>query len=301
MEAEPLRIAWIGLGVMGRPMALRLLAARRPLTVFNRSRPAVEECLRAGAREAASPADAARDADIVFTMLPDTPDVESVARGEGGVLGAARRGSVIVDMSTISPSATEALARDAAARGVAWLDAPVTGGDAGARNGSLIIMCGGEEAAFRRCRPLFEQLGTKAVRVGPSGSGQRLKLCNNVVVALNLEAMCEGLGLAMRAGLDPAAALEVLSSGAAASWALSTLAPRALAGDFAPGFKIRLHQKDLRLAIEEAGRLGMTLPGAEMVSGHFARAIRDGDADLGTQALIRRFAPDPASPPPDRP
>ena len=292
METNPTHVAWIGLGVMGRPMALRLLEAGCRLTVCNRSPQAVEACVRAGAERAATPAEAAREADAIVTMLPDTPDVEAVATGDAGILETARRGSVIVDMSTISPSATEALARGAASRGVGWVDAPVTGGDVGARNGALTIMCGGEASDVERCRPLLERLGTKVVHVGPSGNGQRLKLCNNVVVALNLEAMCEGLGLAMRAGLDPARALEVFTSGAASSWILSSLAPRILEGDFAPGFKIRLHQKDLRLAIEEAGRRGLTLPGAEIVSGHFGDAIRDGDGELGTQALIRRFAPD---------
>ncbi len=292
MKEPRFNVAWIGLGVMGSPMACRLLEAGHRLIVHNRSRPAMERCAERGAATADSPAAAAAEADVVFIMVPDTPDVVGVATGSGGVLEGARPGTIVVDMSTISPRRTRDLAEEAAARSLQWIDAPVSGGDVGAREGTLTIMAGGDPEAFRRVLPLLRILGRRVEHVGPSGSGQRMKLCNNVVVALNLEAMCEGLALAVRSGLDPEQTLEILSSGAAGSWILSNLGPRVLRGDMAPGFKIRLHQKDLRLAVEEAGRLGFSLPGAELVSEHFAEAVRRGHQDDGTQALIRIFEPD---------
>ena len=280
------RVAFIGTGIMGAPMAGHLLAAGYPLAVHTRSRHKAEDLLRRGAAWADSPAAAARDADVVFVNVPDTPDVEAVLIGERGVLTVARAGLVVVDHSTISPSATRRMAETLAARGAALLDAPVSGGDVGAKNATLSIMVGGDEADFARARPLLERLGKTITYCGPSGSGQLTKLINQVLVSVTNLAVCEALVMARKGGLDPHKTVAALAGGAAGSWQLANLGPRMLAGDFEPGFTIDLQVKDLRLVLEAAHELGMEPAAVAMVKRLFEAAQAQGRGGEGTQALF---------------
>ena len=281
------RLGFIGLGIMGRPMARNLLSAGYQLTVWNRSRPGIEALVEAGAAEADSPRAVAERSDIVITIVGDSPDVEAVALGERGILAGAHDGLVHIDMTTMSPAVTRTIGERYAAAGIEMLDAPVSGGEQGATGGTLSIMAGGREEVFARCRPVFEALGRTIVYCGPSGSGQVVKLCNQVVVGLNNLAMSEALVLAAKAGVAPATMIEAVRSGAGASWALQNLAPRILAGDFSPGFKIAHQQKDLRLALELAAQGSTPLPGTALVHQLFAALEAEGRGEDGTQALVK--------------
>ena len=280
------RLAFIGTGIMGAPMAGHLLAAGYPLAVHTRSRGKAEALLGRGATWADSPADAARDADVVFLNVPDTPDVEAVLSGDRGVSSVARPGLTVVDHSTISPSATRRMAARLAERGARLLDAPVSGGDVGARNATLSIMVGGDEAAFAAARPLLERLGKTITYCGPSGSGQLTKLVNQVLVSVTNLAVCEALVLARKGGLDPQKTVAALSGGAAGSWQLANLGPRMLAGDFAPGFMIDLQVKDLRLVLEAAHELGLEPAAVVLVKHLFEKAQAQGRGRDGTQSLF---------------
>jgi 2-hydroxy-3-oxopropionate reductase len=281
------RLGFIGLGIMGRPMAKNLIKAGYALTVWNRSRPGMDELASAGAATASSPREVAERSDVVITIVTDSPDVEQVALGPGGIVEAARPGLVHIDMSTISPEVTRRIAARLAEAGAAMLDAPVSGGDQGAIAGTLSIMVGGEEETFRRCRPIFEAMGKNVVYCGPSGAGQTVKLCNQIVVALNNLAMCEALVFAMKAGIPPATMLQAVTAGAGASWALSNLAPRVLGRDFRPGFKVAHQQKDLRLALETADRITLPLPGTGLVHHLFSAVEAWGLGEEGTQSLVK--------------
>jgi 2-hydroxy-3-oxopropionate reductase len=280
------RVGFIGLGIMGRPMCKNLIQAGFPLTVWNRSRPGIETVVGYGAREAASPREVAAQSDVIITIVTDSPDVQQVVCGEEGIIHGVQRDSVVIDMSTISPRVTREIASVLKAKGVHMLDAPVSGGEKGAIEGTLSIMAGGEAAIFERCRPIFEAMGKVIVHVGPIGSGQIVKQCNQVAGAIHLQAMCEALILAAKAGVDPARMLEAVSAGAAGSWMLSNLAPRILRGDLNPGFMVRLQQKDLRLIMETSEELNLALPTAALVQQLFRSVQADGNDDLGTQALI---------------
>jgi 3-hydroxyisobutyrate dehydrogenase len=270
-------------------MAANLLRAGFRVTVFNRSPGPVAELVAKGAEAGESAADVARRTQAVIIMVPDTPDVEAVLFGPRGVAEGIAPGGVAIDMSTISPSATERFAARLAEAGAEMLDAPVSGGDKGAIAGTLAIMVGGEADVFERCRPVLEALGKNVVYMGPNGAGQRTKLVNQVVGALHLIAMSEGLAFARAMGLDQARVLDVISSGAAGSWMLTHLGPRALAGDFAPGFTIRLQRKDLRLAVETMHELGTTFPAGALALELFTRVEERGLGELGTQGLIRLY------------
>jgi 3-hydroxyisobutyrate dehydrogenase len=280
------RLAFIGTGIMGAPMAGHLLSAGHRLIVHTRTRSRADDLLRRGAAWADSPAAAARDADVVFVNVPDTPDVEAVVLGERGILSAARAGLVVVDHSTISPSATRQMSEALAARGAALLDAPVSGGDVGARNATLSIMVGGDEAAFRRVRLLLEKLGKTITHCGPSGAGQLTKLVNQILVSVTNLAACEALTFAKRSGLDLNKTIAALSGGAAGSWQWTNLAPRMAAGDFAPGFMIDLQVKDLRLVMEAAREIGMDPGAANLVKLLFEAGQAQGRGRQGTQALF---------------
>jgi len=283
----PERVGFIGLGIMGRPMARNLLKAGYPLTVWNRSRPGIDALVQAGAQEADSPRAVAEQSDAVITILGDSTDTEQVALGERGIIEGAHQGLVHIDMSTISPAVTRAIAERYAETGVEMLDAPVSGGEQGAIDGTLSIMAGGKEDVFERCRPLLEAMGKTLVYCGPHGSGQVVKLCNQVVVGLNNLAMSEALVLAAKAGVDPATMVEAVRAGAGSSWALHNLAPRILSGDFTPGFKVWQQQKDLRLVLELADQGHTPLPGTALVHQLFAALEADGLGEAGTQALVK--------------
>lgn len=282
-----LRTGFIGLGIMGRPMASNLLDAGYELTVWNRSRPGIEALVEKGAAEGESPADVARRSDIVITIVGDAPDVEEVALGENGIIDGAHEGLVHIDMTTQSPEVTRSIAERLSEAGVEMLDAPVSGGEQGAIDGALSIMAGGKEEVFERCRPVLEVLGEKIVHCGPSGSGQVVKLCNQVAVAVTNLAVCEALTLCRKAGVDPERMLEAVGAGAGSSWQLVNLGPKMLAGDFAPGFKIEHQQKDLRHALTAAHASQASLPGTALVHQLFTAVEADGGSGRGTQALVQ--------------
>jgi 3-hydroxyisobutyrate dehydrogenase len=281
------RVGFIGLGIMGRPMARNLMAAGYPLTVWNRSRPGIDELVGQGAVEAAGPQAVAERSDVVITIVSDSPDVEGVALGPGGVVEAGRTGLAFVDMSTISPAVTRRIAARLGEVGVEMLDAPVSGGEPGAINATLSIMVGGPEATFERCRPIFQAMGRTIVHCGPSGSGQTVKLCNQIAGSLNNLAMCEALIFAAKMGVDPLKMLEAVSAGAASSWAIQNLAPKVVARDFRPGFKIAHQQKDLRLVLEAADEQHLPLPGAALAHQLFAVMEAEGLGGEGIQALAK--------------
>jgi 3-hydroxyisobutyrate dehydrogenase len=281
------RIGFIGLGIMGRPMCANLLKAGYSLTVWNRSRPSIDTVVGYGAQAGESPADVAAKSDVVITMVTDSPDVQQVVLGPGGVIEGAKQGAVVIDMTTMSPSVTREIAAALAERGVEMLDAPVSGGDVGAKAGTLSIMVGGKEEVFQRCLPVFQAMGKNIVHLGDHGAGQTCKLCNQIAVAGNMLAGCEALLFASRSGIDPAKMLEAISAGAAGSWMLSNLAPRIVKRDFAPGFMIRLAQKDLRLVLEAANEMHLPLPGTALMNQVWKAVEAEGGGDLGTQAAIQ--------------
>jgi 2-hydroxy-3-oxopropionate reductase len=284
------RIGFIGLGIMGRPMALNLLAAGLDLAVYARRAEALTPLTDAGARAYASPAAVAEQADVVFTMLGDTSDVEAVILGGSGdadraIIAGAQPGSVVVDMSTISPSATRRIAARLAEAGVTLLDAPVSGGDIGARDGTLSIMVGGPDAAFARVRPLLQVMGRNIVHVGDHGAGQVCKACNQIVVGQTIAGVGEALLLAEAAGVDGAKVRQALLGGFAGSRILEVHGQRMLDANYQPGFKAALHQKDMRIVQETAHELGLGLPGAAMVAQLLNTLLGQGDGELDSAAL----------------
>lgn len=294
-QSPRLRIGFIGTGIMGRSMAGHLLAAGHELHVYNRTRQKAEPLVAAGGHWHDAPGSVAAASAVVITMLGMPADVEEVYCGGGavpagqGILDRAVPGTLLIDMTTSSPTLAARIAAAAAARGLDAIDAPVSGGDVGARNAALVIMAGGTAAAFERARPLFARLGKSATLLGPAGAGQRCKLANQVAVAVGMVAWCESLAHARAGGLDPALVQQVLSGGAAGSWALTNLAPRAIAGDFAPGFFVRHLVKDIRLAREAAEETGIELPGLATAERLYDAVMAGGWGDEGTQALLRLY------------
>lgn len=282
-----MKTAWIGLGVMGGPMARHLLDAGHDVRVYTRTRAKALDLESVGAVWAGSPAEAASGAEVVCTMVGFPSDVEEVVLGAEGVLAGMDEGAILIDFTTSSPELARGIAEAAASKGVGSLDAPVSGGDVGARNAALSIMVGGERAVFDRARPLLEKLGKTVVHQGPAGSGQHTKMVNQVLIATNMIGVCEALLYAQRAGLDPETVLKSVSGGAAASWALSHLAPRILSDDLEPGFYVEHFIKDMGIALEESRRLALKLPGLELAHQLYSRLAAMGGARQGTQALIR--------------
>jgi len=281
------RIGFIGLGVMGKPMAKHLIGAGHTLTVHNRSRGAVDELAAAGATGAASPAEVARASKVIITMLPDTPDVERVITGPDGVLAGISGGATVIDMSSISPIATERLAKLVADKGGAMLDAPVSGGEIGAINASLSIMVGGDEATFHRMKPILDVMGNaeRVVYIGRSGAGQICKICNQVAIGGALAGVSEAFALARKTGVDAARVRQALLGGFAASRVLEVHGERMLVDNYKPGFRARLYQKDLRLANEAAAVNGVSMPATAVVAQLLNSLIASGGADLDYAAL----------------
>src|SRR6266536_4983752 len=280
-------IGFIGLGVMGKPMAKHLIKAGYPLVVHNRSRPAVDELVAAGATAAGSPAEVVRQATVVIMMLPDTADVELVLSGANGILSAIQSGAVVVDMSSISPGATERLAAAVAEKGGAMLDAPVSGGEIGAINASLSIMVGGDEAVFARVKPIFEVMGNaeRIIHIGKSGAGQVCKVCNQVAIGGALAGVSEAFALAKKAGVDAARVRQALLGGFAASRVLEVHGERMLTGNYKPGFRTKLYQKDLRLANEAASANGVAVPGTASITQLVNALVASGGGDLDYAAI----------------
>jgi 2-hydroxy-3-oxopropionate reductase len=284
------RVGFIGLGIMGRPMATNLLAAGYPVTVHSRSPGPVDQLVEIGASSARGPAEVGAVTDVVITMLPDTPDVESVLLGSGGVLEGASAGSLVIDMSSIDPLATRRFAAAFAVRDVALLDAPVSGGEKGAIDAALSIMVGGETDAFDRAQPVLQALGTSIVHVGPSGAGQIAKACNQLVVGATIEAVAEALLLAERAGVDPARVREAMLGGFAGSKILEVHGQRMLDRAFEPGFRIRLHRKDARIVQETAAAVGSPIPSFDVVTEQLQRAVDAGDGEADHSGLFAELA-----------
>jgi len=280
-------VGFIGLGVMGKPMAGHVLKAGYPLVVHSRSRGPVDELVAAGAKAAGSPAEVARQADVIITMLPDTADVEQVVTGANGVLSGIRSGALLIDMSSISPVATERLAKLVAEKGASMLDAPVSGGEIGAINASLSIMVGGDEAAFNRAKPILETMGNKEriVHIGRSGAGQVCKVCNQIAIGGALAGVSEAFALAKKAGVDAARVRAALLGGFAASRVLEVHGERMLTSNYKPGFRTKLYQKDLRLANEAAAANGVAMPGTAIVTQLVNALVASGGGDLDYAAI----------------
>ncbi len=292
MPAKPgsTQIGFVGLGIMGAPMALKLIEAGFSLKVYNRTdRPRVQQVVDAGAKRVATPAAAAKGSDVIITIVTDTPDVEEVILGEDGVRQTARVGATVIDMSTISTRVTRDIAAALNEKDVHMLDAPVSGGDVGAQQGTLSIMVGGEQSVFDDCLPVFEAMGKHINLIGGNGAGQTTKACNQIAVAGANLAMAEALMLAATSDLDVGKVVDAISGGAAGSWQLTNLGPRILKGDFAPGFMVRLQQKDLKLVLEAANDVKLALPGVSLAHQFFNIVERLGCADEGTQALIKAY------------
>ncbi|WP_119353183.1 2-hydroxy-3-oxopropionate reductase [Azohydromonas sediminis] len=286
MTTTPLKLGFIGLGIMGAPMCGHLIRAGHQLFVHTRSK-VPPEIAESSATQCTTPKGVAERADIVFTMVPDTPDVEAVLFGKNGVAEGLSRGKVVVDMSSISPIATKEFARKINALGCDYLDAPVSGGEVGAKAASLTIMVGGPEAAFERVKPLFELMGKNITLVGDNGDGQTTKVANQIIVALNIAAVGEALVFASKAGADPAKVRQALMGGFASSRILEVHGERMIKRTFNPGFRIELHQKDLNLALQGARALGVALPNTANAAQLMQACAAHGMAGLDHSALVR--------------
>ena len=280
-------IGFIGLGIMGHGMAANLLRAGFPLTIWNRTRSRMDELMAAGARAGESPADVARHSEIIITCVSDTPDVRAVILGDAGVIHGARAGSLIIDMSTISPQATREIAAALAEADLHMLDAPISGGSEGAVNGTLSIMVGGEAAQVERARAAFEVMGKTVTHVGEIGAGQTVKIVNQILVVGNMLAASEAMLMAQAGGLNLRKALQAVEAGAAGSWMLSNRAPQVFARDFRPGFTIDLQQKDLRLALEAAEQLGVPLLATSLIHQLYKTLQLQGFGGEGNHALVK--------------
>ena len=281
-------VGLIGLGIMGMPMARNLLKTGYSVVAYNRTASKAQELAQEGGATAAqTPREVAEACPIVITMVTDSPDVEAVVLGEGGAIEGIQRDAVLIDMSTISPSVTRTIAGRLKEKGAHMLDAPVSGGSWGAIEGTLSIMVGGDEAIFDRCMPVFEAMGRNIVLTGPNGAGQTTKLVNQILVVGTMNAVAEAIVFAAKSGADLETTIEAVKGGAAGSWQLQNLGPRLIKGDFAPGFMVKLQQKDLRLILEAAREMNLPLPATSLVHQLFASLEAAGLGDEGTQALVK--------------
>ena len=281
------KIGLIGTGIMGAPMGRNLLQAGYELHVHSRTRAKADELVAQGAKWCTSPADLAKNVEVVISVVSDSPDVEAVYLNSDGVINGIKPGTLCIDMSTVQAEVARRVARELATRKCAFLDAPVSGGKTGAEAGELAIMVGGEEVDLERARPVFDVLGKSTIHCGPVGNGQLTKMCNQILCGLNLLGVCEAVVTAAKVGLDPSVMLKAVSEGAAGSWALNNLGTRMINRDFAPMFMIDLQQKDLRIATQTAGANDIPLPGTAMVSQLLAANQAAGEGREGTQALLK--------------
>lgn len=279
-------VGFIGLGLMGKPMAMNILKAGYPLVVWNRTQSKMYELVKAGAAPAKSPREVAEKADVTIVMVSDSPDVEAVVLGPSGVIEGAKPGKTLIDMSTISPQVEKNIAVKLSEKGMNVLDAPVSGGVVGAREGTLSIMVGGSKEAFEECFPILNAMGKRVTYMGDNGMGQATKLCNQVMCAINLQSVCEALILGSKLGIDLSKLIEVIGAGAAGSWQLSNLGPKMVKRDFEPGFRVAHQQKDLRLALSLAAESELPLPCTALVQQMFRAVEAEGMGEKGTQALL---------------
>lgn len=283
------KIGFIGLGVMGKSMAGHLLNGGYDLHVYNRTREKADELIKDGAVWENSPAELAQNCDIVFTIVGFPEDVEEIYFGTDGLLENMRSGAVLVDMTTSRPDLAVRIAEEATKRGGSALDAPVSGGDTGARQAKLAIMVGGNREVFERVLPLFEIMGANIVHQGPAGSGQHCKMCNQIAIASNMLGVCEAIAYARKAGLDPKTVLKSIESGAAGSWSLSNLAPRMIDGDMEPGFYVKHFIKDMNIALKSADNMSLDTPGLELALEMYRKLAVKGNENDGTQGLYRLY------------
>jgi len=280
------RIGFIGLGAMGKPMTRNLMKAGYPVNVLTRTRSKIGDLLADGAVWCNTPKEIAQKSDVVITMLPDTPDVEQVFGGKDGVFDGARPGMLLIDMSTVSPIAVRKLAREAEARGCDFLDAPVSGGDIGAQNGTLSIMAGGGESAFQRAMPVFQAMGKTILLIGDSGAGQITKAANQILTSITTEAVAEALVFAAKAGVDPAKVRQALMGGSASSRILETHGKKMIERNFKPGFRMRLHRKDLDITLDAGKAYGAALPVTAQVRELMTETLNDGQGDMDNSSFL---------------
>ncbi|KZN94876.1 MULTISPECIES: NAD(P)-dependent oxidoreductase [Aeribacillus] len=280
-------IGFIGLGVMGKSMARHLLEAGYPLTVYTRTKEKAEDLINQGAVWKESIKDLAKDANVIITMVGFPKDVEEVYFSENGILANAYPGAICIDMTTTKPSLAEKIYEKSKEKGISFLDAPVSGGDVGAKNGTLSIMVGGDQETFDECFEIFEKMGKNIVYQGKAGAGQHTKMCNQIAIAAGIISVCESLAYAVRAGLDPDKVLKSISSGAAGSWSLSNYAPRMLSNQFEPGFYVKHFIKDMDIALEEARRMELDVPGLELARSLYEKLAEMGEENSGIHALYK--------------
>lgn len=283
------KIAFVGIGVMGKSVVRHLLHANYPVTVYTRTKSKTEDLLAQGATWANTAREATEQADIIFTMVGYPQDVEHVYFGEEGIFEGGKAGQIIIDMTTSSPELAKRIAAHAETLQMSSIDAPVSGGDVGAQNGVLSIMCGGRKETFDAISPILEVFGKDIVYQGEAGAGQHTKMANQIAIATNMIGVCEAIVYAEKAGLDPNIVLSSISSGAAGSWSLSNLAPRMLKGDFAPGFYVKHFLKDMDIALAEAEEVKLDLPGLALAREMYHRLIEEGYGDQGTQVLYKSY------------
>lgn len=282
-------ISFIGTGVMGASIVNHLLQAGYPVTVYTRTKEKAEPLLAAGAKWASTVAQVVQDAELIFTMVGMPADVEDIYLKDNGIIANGKNGQIVVDMTTSSPALAKKIGLAAAEKGMTSLDAPVSGGDVGAKNGTLSIMCGGEESVFEQVKPIFSLFGSQIILQGGAGAGQHTKMSNQLAIATNMIGVCEALAYAEKAGLDPERVLESISPGAAGSWSLSNLGPRMLAGNFEPGFYTKHFLKDLRIALDEASTMKLNLPGLQLAINLYEELMDKGYGDKGTQVLFKKY------------
>lgn len=280
------QIGFIGLGIMGKPMARNLLKAGYPLVVYNRRRSPMEELAGEGASTAKSPREVAQQSEVVITCVSDSPDVEAIVLGNDGIIEGAKPGTLYIDMSTIAPATARKVYQALQARGIDALDAPISGGDIGAQQGTLSIMVGGDESAFQRALPILEVMGKNIVYIGPAGAGQVTKACNQIVVSLTLQAVAEALTFARKSGVDGAKVKEALLGGFAQSRILEVHGQRMLEGHFQPGFKLNLHRKDMNIVLQTGREIGLPLLGTAQVTNLMDALLAQGKGELDNSALI---------------
>ncbi|MBZ5518526.1 NAD(P)-dependent oxidoreductase [Bacillus sp. KS1] len=280
-------VGFIGLGVMGNSMASHILEAGYPVLVYTRTKQKAEEILNKGAVWQETVKDLSEKADIIITMVGYPSDVEEIYLGENGILRHAKEGAFVIDMTTSKPSLAKKIAEKAKEKSIHALDAPVSGGDIGARNGTLAIMAGGEKEAFEACLPLFSVMGENIQYQGPAGSGQHTKMCNQIAIAAGMVGVAEAMAYAEKSGLNPEQVLKSITTGAAGSWSLTNLAPRMLKGDFAPGFYVKHFIKDMGIALEEAELMGEEMPGLALAKSLYDKLSAQGEENSGTQSIYK--------------
>lgn len=286
---ESNKIGFIGTGVMGASIVMHLLNAGHDVTIYTRTKSKAADLIAAGAKWAETPAQASIEQDIIFTMVGYPKDVEEVYIGENGIFSAAKQGAIVIDMTTSEPTLAKKLYHEASERGLHSLDAPVSGGDIGAKNGTLSLMVGGDRDVFEKMQPIFELFGQNIIYQGVAGSGQHTKMCNQIAIASGMIGVCESMAYGLKAGLTMDEVLRSITAGAAGSWSLSNLAPRMLKGNLEPGFYIKHIIKDMKIALDEAERMNLQLPGLSLAKSMYDQLLEEGYGDNGTQALIKYY------------